>query len=83
MTDRVLEELKVDLKDELLTVDEVSKFLHCNKTKVYELINSGVLPCLRLGRIKVLKSTLIGVLKKYEGCDITNPEEIKYLDKMR
>jgi len=83
MTDKVLEELKIDLKDELLTVDEVAKFIHCNKTKVYELINSGVLPCLRLGRIKVLKSTLIGVLKKYEGCDLSNPNEIVYLDKGR
>ena len=81
MTDRVLEELKVNLKDELMTVDEVAKFLHCNRTKVYELVNSGVLPCLRLGRIKVLKSELLKMLVKYQGCDLTNPEEIKYLDK--
>jgi len=81
MTNRVLEELKVDIKDELLTVDEVAKFLHCNKSKVYELVNSGVLPCLRLGRVKVLKSSLLKMLMKYEGCDLSNPEEIKYLDK--
>lgn len=81
MTDRVLEELRVDIKDELLTVDEVAKFLHCNRTKVYELVNSGVLPCLRLGRIKVLKSELLKMLVKYQGCDLTNPEEIVYLDK--
>ena len=81
MTKELLDELRVDMKDELLTVDEVAKFLHCNKTKVYELVNSGVLPCLRLGRVKVLKSSLLTMLKKYEGCDISNPTDIVYLGK--
>jgi DNA binding domain, excisionase family len=44
--------------DKLLPVTEVSKILGLNKPDTYELINSGKLPSVKLGRIKVRESDL-------------------------
>lgn len=73
---------EIHLDDELMTVGDVCKFIHCSKNKVYELINMGILPCLKLGNYKILKSELLKFLKKYEGCDLTNLSEgVVYMDK--
>lgn len=47
-----------DIMDKLLPVAEVSKILGLNKPDTYELINSGKLPSVKLGRIKVRESDL-------------------------
>ena len=55
------------------TVAEVADILRCGTNYVYKLINTGQLRCLKLGHIKIRKSTLEEFLSKYEGYDVTNP----------
>ena len=45
----------------LYTVTEVAKLLKVNRTFVYELINRGELPAVKIGSLKIRKQTL----KKY------------------
>ena len=56
---------KKDLKDEklLYNVRETAAVLGVNVHLVYELINRKLLPALRLGSLKVRKSTLIDLLR--------------------
>lgn len=65
-----------DIEDKLMTVKEVAEFLQVNKNTVYGLIRAGKLPSIKLGSLKVLKSSLIKTLWKYECCDISDPEKI-------
>lgn len=62
--------------DELYTAKEVSKILKVNVHKVYELIRAGMLPALKLGRIKIRKDSLKEFLKKYEGMDLTDLDNV-------
>lgn len=66
-------------KLELLDVTEVSKLLKCNRNKVYDLINSGALQGLKLGRIKVSTIELHDFLVRNAGKDLTDPYNIKPL----
>lgn len=53
--------------DELLyTVTEVAKLLKVNRTFVYELINRGELPAVKVGSLKIRKKTLERYLEKKE-----------------
>lgn len=62
------------VKNEMVyTVKEVSEILRCGKAYVYKLINTGQLKCLRLGTIKIRKSTLEEFLSKWDGYDMTDP----------
>lgn len=48
----------------LYTVIEASDVLLCNKTRVYNLVRDGKIPCIReLGRIKILHSELMKYLE--------------------
>lgn len=60
----------------LYTVKEVAEIIHTNPTYVYQLINTGLLPALKLGSYKVRHETLIDFLQKYEGMDLTDPHNI-------
>ena len=62
--------------DELYTAKEVSKILKVNVHKVYELIRAGMLPALKLGSIKIRKESLKEFLKKYEGMDLTDLDNV-------
>lgn len=62
--------------DELYTVKEVSLKLKVNIHKVYELVNAGVLPALKLGSIKIRKESLEEFLMKYDGKDLTDLKNI-------
>ena len=42
----------------LYTVTEVAKLLKVNRTFVYELINRGELPAVKIGSLKIRKQTL-------------------------
>lgn len=64
----------------LYTVPEVAKILKTNQRMVYKLINSGQLPSLKIGRIKVRVEALKKFLEKNEGYDITDPENIKIME---
>lgn len=63
----------------LYTVKEVSQILKCNIDYVHRLRKAGLLPFLKLGCYKVRKEALEEFLKKYEGYDLTEPENIKEL----
>lgn len=64
---------------ELLEVSEVAKRLKCNRNKVYELIKSGQLQALKLGRLKVSTLELDDFLRRNAGKDLTDPYNIKPL----
>ena len=66
-------------KVELLDVTEVSKRLKVNRNKVYDLINSGALQGLKLGRIKISTIELHDFLVRNAGKDLTDPYNIKPL----
>jgi len=68
------------MNDILYTVAEVAKLIKTNTSYVYELIKAGHLPVLKLGSMKVRKISLENFLEKNEGCDLTNPHEIKKLE---
>lgn len=61
------------------TVKEVSQMLHTNPAFVYRLIKLGLLPALKLGSIRVRKEALEEFLQRYEGCDLSDPLNIKEL----
>lgn len=62
--------------DELYTVKEVSQKLKVNIHKVYELVNAGLLPALKLGSIKIRKESLEEFLEKYDGKDLSDLKNI-------
>ena len=64
---------------ELLTVKEVSTVLKVNVHKVYNLINSGVLPALKLGSLKIRRQALNEFLAKYEGKNLDDLNNIREL----
>ncbi|ENK0556069.1 helix-turn-helix domain-containing protein [Clostridium botulinum] len=67
------------MEEYLYTVDEVASILKVNKNTVYDLIRSGNLIALKLGRLKITKATLLKFLKDFNGKDLTNLDDIKEL----
>lgn len=66
--------------DEVLyTVDEVAKLLKTNKDYVYKLHRAGLLKFLRIGRLKCRRQTLEDFLARYDGHDITDPDNVRLL----
>lgn len=63
------------------TVKEVSILLRTNPAFVYRLIDLGLLPALKLGSIRVRKDALDAFLRRYEGHDLSDPNNIKALVK--
>lgn len=62
---------------ELLEVATVAKILKCNKNKVYELIKSGALQGLKLGRMKVSTIEIENFMVRNVGLDLSDPFQIK------
>ena len=60
----------------LYTVTEVSKILKTNRSYVYELINSGNLPCVKIGHIKIRHDALAKFLSQADGWDYTDPYHV-------
>ena len=56
----------------IYTVQEVAKLLHSSPNYIYTLINNGYLPAIKLGSIKILKSTLEKFLIENEGNDLSD-----------
>lgn len=54
----------------LLTVREVARELRVNTNMAYRLVNSGLLPSIRIGSIKARPEALEQFLVTYEGEDI-------------
>lgn len=65
--------------NELLEVAEIAKRLKCNRNKVYDLIKSGQLVGLKLGRMKVSTIELDDFLARNAGKDLTDPFNVKDL----
>ena len=64
----------------IYSVKEVAKILHTSHNYVYSLIEKGYLPAIKLGSVKVLKSSLENFLKENEGKDFSNLSNVDNLD---
>lgn len=72
--------MSILIDTELLTVKEVSKILKVNVHRVYDLVRTGMLPALKLGSLKIRKSSLEKFIEEYEGMDISDVNNIKPLN---
>ena len=61
----------------IYTIQEVASILHSSPNYIYELIRKGYLPAIKLGSLKVLKSTLERFLIQNEGKDLSDLNDIK------
>ena len=61
----------------IYTVQEVASILHSSPNYIYELIRKGYLPAIKLGSLKVLKSTLERFLIQNEGKDLSDLTNIR------
>ena len=69
------------MSDKLVyTVQEVAKILHSSPNYIYRLIYKGYLPAIKLGSMKVLKSSLEKFLIVNEGNDLSDLDNIKKLE---
>ena len=69
------------MNDKLVyTVQEVAKILHSRPNYIYQLIYKGYLPAIKLGSMKVLKSSLEKFLIINEGNDLSDLDNIKKLE---
>ena len=66
--------------DILYSTHEVAKILHSSPNYVYKLIEKGYLPAIKLGSIKILKSTLLKFLVDNEGNDLSDTNNITRLN---
>lgn len=64
----------------IYTVQEVATILHSSPNYIYSLINKGYLPAIKLGSIKVLKSSLEKFLIVNEGNDLSDLNNIKRIN---
>ena len=66
------------MEDRLIyTVQEVASILHSSPNYIYELIRKGYLPAIKLGSLKVLKTTLERFLIQNEGRDLSDLNNIR------
>lgn len=68
------------MEEMLYTVPEVAKILKTNVDYVYALHKAGLLRFMKLGRLKCRKSTLEQFLEKYDGCDLSDPTNVKQIE---
>lgn len=71
------------MEDILYTVKEVAKLIKTNQNYVNSLINSGLLPCLKLGSRKIRRQALLDFLENYEGKDLTDLNNIRDMSTMK
>ena len=64
----------------IYTVQEIAKMLHSSPNYIYSLIDKGFLPAIKLGSIKILKSTLEKFLIENEGNDLSDINNIKKIN---
>lgn len=63
----------------IYTVKEVATILHTSPNYIYSLIEKGYLPAVKLGSVKILKSSLENFLIVNEGNDLSNLDNVKKL----
>lgn len=64
----------------IYTVQEVAKLLHSSPNYIYLLIEKGYLPAIKLGSMKILRSTLEKFLIENEGNDLSDINNIKKIN---
>ena len=64
----------------IFTVKEVSEILHSSPNYIYSLIEKGYLPAIKLGSMKILKSTLERFLIENEVNDLSDINNIKKIN---
>lgn len=64
------------MEEVLYTVKETAELLKTNPNYVYELIKRGLLPALKLGSLKIRRTSLLVFLKENEGKDLTDLNNI-------
>ena len=67
------------MEDYLLSVSDTAIRLKTNKNFIYELINKGILRYLVMGSKKIRNSEINRFLAEYEGKDLTDLSNIKFL----
>lgn len=55
----------------IYTVKEVAKLLHTSPNYIYKLVENGYLPAIKIGSVKILKTSLEKFLQDYEGKDLS------------
>lgn len=68
------------MEEMLYTVPEVAKILKTNVEYVYKLQRAGLIKFMKLGRLKCRKKSLEDFLAKYDGCDVTDPFNIRQME---
>ena len=63
----------------IYTVKEVATLLHSSPNYIYNLIEKGYLPAIKLGSIKVRKAALENFLIINEGNDLSDLDNVKKL----
>ena len=71
--------LNIENERLIYTVKEVATLLHSSPNYIYQLIEKGFLPALKLGSVKILKSSLQKFLIDNEGFDRSDINNIKKL----
>lgn len=64
------------MTEKLYTVKETAGILKVNTHYVYDLINHGLLPALKLGSWKIRDEAIESFLKKYECYDLSDLSNI-------
>lgn len=57
----------------LYTVPEAAALLKCGSKQIYTYISAGLLPAMKLGRLKIRPAAIERFLAKWEGYDLTDP----------
>ena len=72
----------INLENEriIYTVQEVATLLHSSPNYIYALIEKGYLPALKLGSIKILKTSLQNFLINNEGQDLSDINNVRKLN---
>ena len=70
---------KKKMEEMLYTVKEVAEILKTNTSYVYALKRAGKLKFMKIGSLKCRRVTLEAFLEKYDGMDLSNPENITQL----
>ena len=71
---------KKKMEEMLYTVNEVAEIsLRTNTSYVYALKRAGKLKFMKIGSLKCRKVTLEAFLEKYDGMDLSDPENITQL----
>lgn len=70
---------RVDGERLIYTVQEVASLLHSSPNYIYALIEKGYLPAVKLGSIKILKTSLENFLIENEGQDLSDINNVKKL----